>query len=170
MNSTGLYVINHVLPAAFSLLPPQMDSRPARAMCVAVCLQESGFKFRRQIGSYTEAGAPVYGPARGWAQFELGGTEGVLEHHSSRASAAAVLDILGYRQASARDVHVALEHNDVLALAFVRLLLWTDPRLIPQDVGHASDGWLQYLSCWRPGKPKATTWQQHFADAWTATS
>lgn len=171
MNSTGLYVLNTVMPAALGLLPPQMDSRPARAMLVAIALQESGFRYRRQVAGYAPDGTRQKGPARGWWQFEAnGGTRGVLEHSASRPSALALLDVLGYADADAATVHAALEHNDVLACAFARLLLWTDPRLLPQGADRGSDGWIQYLACWRPGKPKAPTWQQHFSDAWTATA
>ncbi len=153
------YVLTHVYPVAFSLLPPQMNSGPARAMLTAIGLQESRFLHRRQMGP---------GPARGWWQFEMGGVEGVLSSHTSRQSAEAVCRVLGYDPADERGIHLALEHNDVLAACFARLLLWTDPRLLPQGPDKAMDGWTQYLATWRPGKPHASTWPGHFAVAWSA--
>lgn len=152
------YVRTHVYPVAFSLLPPQMDSPAARAMLTAIGLQESRFLHRRQMAQ---------GPARGWWQFEMGGVEGVLSHHASRPSAEAVCRVLGYDPADERGIHLALEHNDVLAACFARLLLWTDPRLLP-SADRPVDGWTQYLATWRPGKPHASTWAGHFAAAWAA--
>ena len=45
--TTADYVARHVLPAAFALLPPQMDSPQARAMLMAIGWQESRFSHRR---------------------------------------------------------------------------------------------------------------------------
>ncbi len=170
MTATSLYVLNHVLPVSAALLPPQMDTPAARAMLVSIGLQESGFRYRRQVAGRGTDGTRAYGPARGWWQFEMGGTEGVLEHRASRESAAAVLTVLGYGSPNAREVHLALEHNDVLASCFARLLLWTDPRMLPQDASKGPDAWLAYYSTWRPGKPRPQTWAAHFAAAWTAVS
>jgi len=151
------YILQHVYPVAFGLLPPQMDSRPARAMLTAIGLQESRFRHRRQMG---------HGPARGWWQFEMGGVEGVLSHPASRPTAIDVCGQMGYDPADDRGVHLALEHNDVLAVCFARLLLWTDPRMLPRDAGQGVDGWTQYLACWRPGKPHPQTWAGYYAAAW----
>lgn len=150
------YALGTVYPAAFSLLPAQMDSPQARAMLTAIGLQESRFLHRRQMGN---------GPARGWWQFEMGGVEGVLSHHASRPTAEALCVLMGYDPADERGVHLAIEHNDILAACFARLLLWTDPRLLP-TAEKPVDGWAQYLACWRPGKPHASTWNGHFATAW----
>jgi hypothetical protein len=158
------YVASVVIPAATQLLPPLMDSRPGWAMLLAIGRQESGFKYRRQVAGRAD-GHTTYGPARGWWQFELGGVEGVLEHPASRQAAAGVLDAIGYQDAGARDVHLALEHNDVLACAFARLLLWTDPRALPLG-DNPTQGWLIYLSTWRPGRPHAHTWAHHYENAW----
>ena len=156
MNATGLYVVAHVYPIVGALLP-QMASREAFALLTAIALQESKFRARRQYGN---------GPARGFWQFELGGVEGVLEHPATRDTARGVLEVLGY-PADERAIHLAIEHSDILAACFARLLLWTDPRALPGP-GRGPDGWLQYLACWRPGKPHAATWAQNFADGWKA--
>jgi hypothetical protein len=160
--------LTEALVPALALLPPQMDSQSARAMCIAIALQESRLQHRRQIAGYRADGAPIYGPARGLLQFEMGGTEGVLEHHASRRAAAAVLDARGYRDIPARAVHLAFEHDDILAAAFGRLLLWTDPRLLPQTPADGPTGWLIYLATWRPGKAKPATWSANFTAGWEA--
>jgi hypothetical protein len=142
------------LTPALTLLPPRMDSVEARALVVAICLQESKLRHRRQIK----------GPARGYAQFEEMGVHGVLVHPSSARyarEACAALDV----RAVAPVVHAALEFSDVLTCLFARLLLWTDPRPLP----HADEpdrGWDLYYRCWRPGKPHPTTWAAHYARAW----
>lgn len=159
MTPTAQYVIGTIYPAAFALLPPQMNSGPALAMLTAVALQESRFEHRRQMG---------HGPARGFWQFETGGVRGVLRHTASRASALAVCAVLGYDPDDVAGIHEALADNDVMACCFARLLLWTDARMLPQGPAQSVDGWAQYLACWRPGKPHASTWGPLFASAWAA--
>jgi hypothetical protein len=164
VTDTARYVLHHVFPAAASLLPPEMDRPPAWRLLAAIGMQESAFTYRRQIAA-ERGGERLYGPARGWFQFEMGGVEGVLEHKASREHAANVLDTLGYPLANARDVHLAIEHNDVLAACWARLLLWTDPRALP-TVEKPNDGWLIYLATWRPGKARPEKWQANYAAAW----
>ena len=60
----------------------------------------------------------------------------------------------------AGDVHAALEHDDVLAAAFARLLLWTDPKSLPA-LNDADGAWQLYLRTWRPGAyPRGTAEQK----------
>jgi hypothetical protein len=59
-------------------------------------------------------------------------------------------------------VYAALEHDDVLAAAFARLLLWTDPEPLPA-VGEVQRAWALYLRTWRPGKPHRQTWDALYA-------
>lgn len=158
--------LSTVLVPALGLLPPPMDTPAARAMLVAIALQESGLRHRRQIGSYRD-GKPVFGPARGWWQFEKdGATAAVLEHRATRVLAADVLTAQGLVDPPLRAVHLALETDDLLAACFARLLLWTDPRALPRGPADYPQGWLIYLGTWRPGKPKEQTWAGHFATAW----
>lgn len=123
-------------------------------MLLAIGLQESRLTHRRQIG----------GPARGLLQFELGGgVRGVLRHRSSREHAQAVCrarDVIATESA----VYAALEHDDVLAMAFGRLLLWTDPKALPA-LGDEQAAWDLYLRTWRPGKPHRHTWDALYAKA-----
>lgn len=158
---TAEYQLAFVYPAAFALLPPPMDTPAARALLLAIALQESKFIDRCQV---LDSGAR--GPARGWYQFELGGgVIGVLSHKSTRAIALQVLDVLRYSPAP-KDCLAALEHNDILAACFARLLLWTASGALPgpADIDQA---WDLYVDCWHPGKPHQSTWGPYYARAWS---
>ena len=153
--------IRNALEPALKLLPAKMDSLAGRAMIVSICLQESRLKYRAQIG----------GPARGYAQFEReGGVIGVLSHASTRPHIRAVLAALDYSPDSDQSAcYAAIEHNDILACAFARLLLWTLPDALPaQDDPGA--GWSQYIKAWRPGKPHRETWNTFYEQAWEIVS
>jgi hypothetical protein len=155
MTRTLLYVLDHVVPVAEALLPPAMRTPAARAMLLAIGLQESSFEARRQLPT---------GPARGFWQFERGGVAGVLGHPASRPHLERVLRTLGY-PADPWAVHQALEHHDVLACVCARLLLWTHPAALPSE--HLYDvAWSQYLATWRPGKPRPATWRGYYGVAW----
>lgn len=106
-----------------------MRSDEAIVMLLAIGLQESRFVHTYQI---VQGKPGAKGPARGWWQFErMGGVHGVLNHATSKAHALAVCRALGV-QPNVRDVWGQLEHDQVLATVFARLLLWTDPRSFPQ--------------------------------------
>lgn len=140
---------------ALKLLPAAMDSPNARAMIIAICLQESKLQFRKQVG----------GPARGYAQFEAGGgVAGVLGHVATAAYAKIVCAALDVN-ATQTAVYAALEQNDILVAAFARLLLWTLPGNLP-DKASPEAGWQQYVAAWRPGKPHRETWDMNFNQAW----
>lgn len=145
----------HVIPTAYSLLPGKMASPEATAMLLAIGLQESGFQHRRQVG----------GPARSFWQFEqAGGVAGVINHPLTHPIIVPICDLLIY-PATTLACYTAIEHNDVLAACFARLLLWTDPRTLPTR-NDISKGWQIYVSQWRPGKPHRETWAACFAHAW----
>ena len=134
-------VVEKAIKPALAMLPARMRSREAIVMLLAIGLQESLFKYRRQMGN---------GPARGLWQFEMmGGVNGVLQH---RSSAKLALDACRDRSvtAAADDVHAKLEHDDVLAAVFARLLLWTDPKPLPA-LNDIETAWQLYLRTWRPG-------------------
>ena len=149
------YLVRHVMPVASTLLPAKMSSPKAWALVMAIGRQESRFKHRKQLPN---------GPARGWWQFETGGVKGVLGHVASEDSALEVLSSLGY-VSNVAGLHLAVEHNDVLAMCFARLLLWTDPRKLP-DLTEPDKAWAIYLNTWRPGKPHPDTWPTCFAAGW----
>lgn len=146
---------NSVWDVMCLLLPPPMCTRPAKAMIHAIATQESRLAHRRQLG----------GPARGFWMFEHGGgVRGVLTHPASRSHIRSVLDALCYDYAPETSYH-AIEHNDVLACAYARLLLWTLPEALPGE-GEADEGWNQYMAAWRAGKPHRETWNAFFDQGW----
>lgn len=147
---------------AFRLLPVDMDSREARVMLVAIGLQESRFKHRRQlVGSPPK---PV-GPAKSFWQAEQGGgmIHGVRRHVATAVAAAKLIAARGV-QPNDRAVWDAVENDDVLAAGLARLLLWSDPHRLPA-VGDAEGAWKLYLRTWRPGKPHRATWDALYAEA-----
>ncbi|WP_434213380.1 hypothetical protein [[Pseudomonas] boreopolis] len=135
-------------------LPGWLDTPWARVLLMAIGLQESGFRVRRQRG----------GPARGLWQFERdGGVRGVLRHPSSRGLARQFCAEAGVA-ADAQDCYDALAANDVLACQFARLLLYTDPAPLPR-LGASQQAWEYYLRNWRPGRPRPDSWPDHYARA-----
>lgn len=144
-----------VFRPAFSLL--DMDSPEARAMLIAIGMQESRFQYRRQ----------VRGPARGFWQFESGGgVRGVMTHHASREHAARIVGVLCYPQ-NHSIIHAALADNDILACCFARLLLYTDPDPLPALDADPDESWDYYWRNWRPGKPHPETWGRFWSAATT---
>ncbi|NMG64870.1 hypothetical protein GPA19_07920 [Azoarcus indigens] len=142
---------------ALALLPAVMDSPAARVMLHAIGYQESGFVHRRQ----------VRGPARGYWQFEQGGgVAGVLRHRASSALAAAVCAARCV-PTTASGVYLALDQDDVLAAAFARLLLWTDPAPLPA-IGDIDAAWALYAAprrTWSPGQPHPKRWPACYRQA-----
>ena len=151
-----LFISNAVNPA-MKLLPPAMDVRPARALMLAVALQESRLMYRRQLD----------GPARGYFQFEQGGgIRGVLNNQSSKNLIQSVLLLLDYDPPGQEYIcWTAVEHNDILAVVFARLLLWTSSRSLPLSTDPQA-GWDYYTDCWRPGKPRRDTWDMFYQQGW----
>lgn len=152
-------VLSHIVPCAYSVLPKAMDSPKATAMLLAIGLQESKFLHRRQGGN---------GPARGFWQFERGGgVVGVMTHPRTEGPLSVALAELRYASAMGQSavLHSIIEHNDIVACVFARLLLWTVPGALP-DRFSPSLAWEQYLDGWRPGKPRRDVWDSHFIEAW----
>lgn len=154
---TPAFVLDHAIIPALSLLPSQMDTPAARALLLAIGLQESRLIYRHQIG----------GPAHSFWMFEQGGgVRGVLKHPQSRPHIQRVLSALDYDpESDAEACYIAIEHNDLLAASFARLLLWTLPGPLP-DEDAPGDGWKQYQNAWRPGRPHRDTWDAFYAQAW----
>lgn len=127
------------------LLGDKYCSPEAEQMMAAIAFQESNFIYRKQLN----------GPARGLWQFErYGGVKGVMTHPSSAAMAARCCAKMKVAFTS-EAVYMALEKNDILAAAFARLLLYTDPRPLPAGM---QEGWDYYINNWRPGKPHPDRW------------
>ncbi len=151
--------VRTALSPGLSLLPPAMDTPEARALIIAICLQETGLAKRRQLGG---------GSARGYAQFEPVGVRGVLKHAASGAHLREVcqaLDVAGNHQA----IHRAIEFHDVLTVCCARLLLRTLPDALPQRDEEAV-AWSQYLDAWQPGTPRPETWVTNFFHAWAVVA
>lgn len=142
------------LAEAYSLLPARMRSLRATVSLLAIGLQESRFLHRRQVG----------GPARGYLQFERdGGVRGVLRHPVTKIHAITLCAARGVLVAP-QLVFDAIEHDDVLAAGFARLLLYSDPAPLP-DLGDEEGTWAYYLRNWRPGKPHPQTWPEMYQNA-----
>jgi hypothetical protein len=145
-----------IYSATASLLPVKMASIESKALLLAIGLQESAFEHRRQMND---------GPARSWWQFEQGGAvRGVLQHAATRPYILPIIEQFGYEDYPAT-CWTAIEHNDIVACAFARLLLWTVPSKLPKPEQHEV-AWRQYLWAWRPGKPHADKWPGNYALAW----
>lgn len=152
MNAEVLASINQ----AFHFLPLRMDSVKARVELYAIGFQESNFEVRRQYNN---------GPAASFWQFEKGGgIKGVLTHAASAEYAKALCAFRGV-QPTTQDVWNAMLTDDVIGAGFGRLLLYTDPRPLPEvrstiniDRPQDSESWQYYSRNWRPGKPHPNKW------------
>lgn len=147
-----------ILTPALALLPDKMDSKLARIMMLAIGMQESRFVHRRQVLNGGKPGAA----ASFWQMERGGGVRGVLNHPSSRDLALKVCATRGVKP-DEMSVWQALETDDILGACFARLLLWTDPKPLPDN---ADDAWDLYAHrLWRPGKPKPETWPDFYRQA-----
>lgn len=149
----------YLIPAAYSVLPPAMASPKATSFILAIGLQESQFRDRRQVGG---------GPGRGFFQFERGGgVRGVVTHAASRDALRAALVALREEKLIGQTVllYQTIEHHDVLAVVFARLLIYTLPDALPGR-DEADVAWSQYLRAWNPGEPRRESWPGHFQTAW----
>ncbi|MFY2035866.1 hypothetical protein ACOTDT_18905 [Achromobacter xylosoxidans] len=145
----NLQTINDTaITPALALLPARMDTPEARVMLLAIGLQESRFIDRRQL-----VGSPPQptGPAKSFWQAEQGGgmVSGVRTHGATRDLAAQLYRARGVAADNAA-IWNAIEQDDVLAAGLARLLLWSDPALLPV-VGDEQGAWNLYLRTWRPG-------------------
>lgn len=153
--------IHKSIDAALALLPDAMTSPAAKIMLYTIGLQESRFEHRRQLVGNPPRPA---GPAKGFWQFERGGgCKGVVSHAASRYWMHKVCEARGVTF-SATAIWNAIETDDVLAAAAARLLLFTDPKRLP-ELGEPKEAWNLYLRVWRPGKPHKGTWPDLYAEA-----
>lgn len=158
-------VLARIVGPALACLPLSMDTPKARLMMLAIGLQESEFATRVQI---VNGGGK--GPARSFWQMERGGgVVGVMNHASSTGFA--------HRICAERDVPfnalsiwTRMETDDILGAVFARLLLYTDPRALPEindpidpRAPMNSASWKYYQRNWRPGKPHPQKWPLNHA-------
>lgn len=138
-------------------------SAEADQMLLTIAGKESAWRHRYQLSPIPGS----KGPARGFWQFERnGGVAGVMTHRSTADRAADLVSSLGLPW-DRGTIWQALETDDVLAVGFARLLLWTDPRPLPTERGPA---WLYYLKLWRPGKPHPDRWPAIWSESEAATA
>lgn len=146
-------LMESVMDAAFDLLPSKMNSHDARRFLFAIGFYESKMKFRRQLPK---------GPARGYWQFETGGVWDARNKRGVKSHARRILKALDYDPTlTDGKVKLLLEHNDVLAVCFARLLMWTIPKRLPKTLEEEL-AYQQYLSAWRPRGRDRKRW----ARAW----
>lgn len=146
---------------ALRLLPPKMDSPEARVLVLAIGLQESDFRDRRQLVTVERGGRRVTvpeGPAKSFWQGEVTGgmVHYVPRHPATRELAAHLCQA---RQVPFEDVAMwnAIENDDVLAAGLARLLLYSDAAPLPA-LGKRKTAWAYYARNWRPGRPKPEKW------------
>lgn len=154
-------ITRDAIDPALAMLPAVMDTPQARVQILANGLQESRLVHRRQL-----VGNPPKpeGPAAGLYQFEQGGgCTGVLRHQAARFW---MVTACRARQCDPTPgaLWQCIQHDDILATVAARLLLFTDPKRLP-DLGDRDGAWLLYMRTWRPGKPKPDTWPGFYAQA-----
>lgn len=127
----------------------------AERFLLAIALQESNLSARRQV---VTSGAEA-GPAVSFWQFEQGGAAtGVLTHHAVAGKMKAVCEAYNVMPTPA-GLWEAMRYQDIVAACAARLLIYTLPGALPTT---ADQGWQQYLSAWRPGKPKPDKWAAYW--------
>lgn len=134
------------------------SSKEAERFMLAIALQESRVTYRKQLG---QQGLPT-GPANSYWQFERGGgVKGVLNHASTKQRIAKILMAYDINRTE-QDVWEAMRYHDILAACMARLLIYTLPSSLPTT---AQQGWDQYISAWRPGRPHRQTWDAFWKQA-----
>lgn len=135
-----------------------LDTKEARRFMLAIALQESGLKHRRQVVT----GGKENGPAASFWQFEKGGgCVGVLTHRSAAKRMKDCCDAYNV-EATPQGLWEAMRYQDIVAATAARLLIYTLPTSLPRT---AEEGWRQYIAAWRPGKPHPQTWAGHWMTA-----
>jgi hypothetical protein len=152
--NTSVVIPGSAFLATFA--PEVPMSNAAKVLLVAISGQEAGWTARRQAGN---------GAAAGLFQFELGGIGGVMEHPASRNLARAACQAANVtfdRLAVWASFQTAA--GDYLALAFARLLLWTDAAPLPAATDQEG-GLIYYKRNWRPGDFRPDDWPDNHAAA-----
>lgn len=141
-----------IMPALDELATLGIPSniRAARFM-LAIALQETNLAHRRQV----VAGGGETGPASSFWQFEKGGgCLGVLSHPSTALKMTSICNSFNVK-ADTASLWEAMRYQDIVAASAARLLIYSLPRSLPEN---EDEGWSQYISAWRPGKPHPEKW------------
>lgn len=141
--------------AAFGIQPTPQAGRNV----LAIALQESGLRARRQI---VDGGAEA-GPAVSFWQGEKGGGMILtLSHRVTGAAMKAICEAYNVKP-DAGGLWEAMRYQDIVAAAAARLLIYTLPGKLAQT---EKDGWDEYVVAWRPGRPHPEKW----AECWRIAS
>lgn len=128
---------------------------PALVLLTAISGQEANWTARVQARN---------GPAHGLFQFERrGGVAGVLDDDTTCAMANAACNKIAV-SIDSLSVWNALTSNDALAVAFARLLLWSDEAPLPA-LNNEEGAWNYYIRNWRPGAPDRVRWHVNYQSA-----
>jgi hypothetical protein len=148
-----------IIPALTELASTGIpDTLEARRFLLAIALQESGLRHRRQVVS----GGIENGPASSFWQMEKGGgCKGVLTHPAVAQRMKQVCQDYNV-DATAGGLWEAMRYQDIVAAAAARLLFYVLPDYLPTT---ADAGWKQYIEAWRPGKPHPGTWTNCWSTA-----
>lgn len=143
-----------IRPALDELAGLGIPSSPQAArLLLAIALQESGLKHRRQVVS----GGLENGPAVSFLQGEItGGLIDMLNRPSTSKYMKAICEAYNVTPTPA-GLWEAIRYQDIVAFAAGRLLVYTLPLKLPvtQD-----EGWTQYMRAWVPGKPHPERWPE----------
>jgi hypothetical protein len=146
-----------IRPALDELAGLGIPSSPQAArFLLAIALQESGLKHRRQVVS----GGLENGPAVSFLQGEItGGLIDMLNRPATSKYMKAICEAYNVTPTPA-GLWEAIRYQDIVAFAAGRLLLYTLPMKLPET---DLEGWDQYKKAWAPGKPKPDTWPANWA-------
>lgn len=146
-----------IYPALSDLAGMGIQSNPEAArFMLAIALQESGLRHRRQVVS----GGAENGPAASFWQGELtGGLIDMLNRPATKPRMRAICEMYNVAPTPA-GLWEAIRYQDIVAAAAARLLIYTLPSVLPVD---DMAGWEQYKKAWAPGKPKPDTWPANWA-------
>lgn len=125
----------------------------ARVIELAIAGQETDWKYRLQMNG---------GPARSYWQFEKGGgLAGIMKLFPAKVSSLCNGFDIPYNMDI---IFEAMAWHDPLAAGLARILLWSDPRKLP-EVGDEKGAWQYYLDTWRPGMPHPEKWAAVYAQS-----
>lgn len=132
------------------------SSQQAARFLLAIAIQESGLKHRRQVVS----GGAENGPAVSFLQGEItGGLIDMLNRPVTSKYMRAICEAYNVTPTPA-GLWEAIRYQDIVAFAAGRLLIYTLPSKLAVT---EQEGWLQYMSAWRPGKPHPERWPAAWA-------
>lgn len=158
--------LQSIINPALVVLGPKLASDEARVMMLAIALQETRLRDRRQVA---DDGRYLGQYGRGWWQFERkGGVAAVMESPATSAAMRGVCELLTVPFDDA-SVHEAIAWNDRLAAIAARLFLYQDPSPLPA-LGDQQAAWASYLRIWAPGKPRPDDWPANYKLALAAVS